>query len=61
MFPIHPTDARIVADEHAHRLRQDAADTFGRPSPARRVFAAWLRWAAGRLEPTAFAPRTVQP
>jgi hypothetical protein len=59
MFPIHPSEARIVVAEQTRRLREAATTPTARrrPSTTRRALAASLRCAATRLDPKALAPR----
>jgi hypothetical protein len=59
MFPIHPSEARILAEEHIRSLRDDATTACRRPSTTRRALANWLRGAAMRLDPPALASRPV--
>jgi len=58
MFTVHPRDAMVIAQEHASRLRADAAGAR-RPGNlhARRVLAATLRFAANRLDATPLVHR----
>jgi hypothetical protein len=58
MFTCNPLDALAVAHVRGGELRAEAAmERLGGTSPARRAIAVFLRRAADRLDPAAFAPR----